>query len=74
MITRMRIASRSAGLQQRVSQAEFKDAGLDKLSPQELQNLDAWLRTHARTTSKVKVVDSSGKPVFYPGSQKRTTI
>jgi len=35
----------SGDLQQRMSPSEFKAAGLDKLSPQELQNLDAWLRT-----------------------------
>lgn len=62
----------SSGLQQRMSSAEFKAAGLDKLSPQELQNLDNWLSTHAKV--KTKVVDSSGKPVFYAGDKSHSTI
>lgn len=62
----------SSGLQQRMSSAEFQAAGLDKLSPQELQNLDQWLSTHAKVTTKV--VDSSGKPVFYAGDKTHTTV
>lgn len=62
----------SHGLQQRMSSAEFKAAGLDKLSPQELQNLDNWLSTHAEV--KTKIVDSSGKPVFYAEKTKRQKI
>lgn len=62
----------SSGLQQRMSSAEFHAAGLDKLSPQELQNLDNWLSKHSKTT--VKMVDSGGKPVFYPDKVKREKI
>lgn len=60
------------GLQQRMSSADFKAAGLDKLSPQELEHLDSWLRTQGKTVTRM--IDSSGKPVFYPGNEKRTTI
>lgn len=62
----------STGLQQRMSSTDFKAAGLDKLSPQELQNLDQWLNTHAKVTTKM--VDSSGKPVFYGDKSKREKI
>jgi len=62
----------SNGLQQRMSSTEFKAAGLDKLSPQELQNLDEWLRTHAKVTTKM--VDSSGEPVFYANKSERQKI
>ncbi len=65
-------AQQANGLQQHMSSTEFKAAGLDKLSPQELGNLDSWLSTHDKTTTRV--VDSSGAPVFYPGSSKRSTI
>jgi hypothetical protein len=65
-------AQQADGLQQRMSSAEFKAAGLDKLSPQELQNLDSWLGTHAKVTTRV--VTASGKPVFYPEKQKRNKI
>ncbi|KZC15788.1 hypothetical protein RHOFW510R12_29595 [Rhodanobacter sp. FW510-R12] len=59
-------------LQQRMSNAEFKAAGLDKLSPQELANLDNWLSTHGKATTKV--VDTSGKPVFYTDKTRRDKI
>jgi hypothetical protein len=62
----------SQSLQQRMGPAEFKAAGLDKLSPQELQHLDDWLQTHKKVTTKV--VDTSGKPVFYAGDKKRSKI
>lgn len=62
----------ATGLQQRMSSVEFKAAGLDKLSPRGLQNPDTWLRTHTKTTTKM--VDSSGKPVFYADESKRQKI
>lgn len=65
-------AQQATGLQQRMSDVEFKAAGLDKLSPQELANLDSWLSTHGKVTTKV--VDSSGKPVFYADKAKRSKI
>ncbi|WP_430391197.1 hypothetical protein [Dyella sp. 20L07] len=55
-------------LQQRMSPEEFKAAGLDKLSPDELKNLDGWLSGHGKTVTKV--VDASGNPVFYQGKEK----
>jgi len=55
-------------LQQRMSPAEFKAAGLDKLSTDELKNLDDWLSGHGKVATKV--IDQSGKPVFYPTSEK----
>ena len=65
-------AQQADGLQQRMSADEFKAAGLDKLSPQELQSLDAWLNGHAKVTTRV--VTPTGKPVFYPDQGKRTKI
>lgn len=59
-------------LQQRMSAEEFKAAGLDKLSPDELKHLDAWLSGHGKTVTKM--VDESGKPVFYPSSEKAGPI
>lgn len=65
-------AQGTSDLQQRMSSEEFKAAGLDKLSPQELQNLESWLAGHAKASTRI--VDSAGKTVYYPGDQKRTTI
>lgn len=59
-------------LQQRMSSEEFKAAGLDKLSPDELKNLDNWLSGHAKVTTKV--VDTEGNPVFYPSKEKAGPI
>src|SRR5581483_2843940 len=50
-----------SSLEERMSGADFKAAGLDKLSPEELKYLDNWLQTH----QPVKMVSPSGKPVFY---------
>jgi len=55
-------------LQQRMTPEEFKAAGLDKLSADELKNLDSWLSGHGKVVTKM--VDQSGKPVFYPSSEK----
>lgn len=65
-------AQDAASLQQRMSSADFKAAGLDKLSVQELQNLDAWLAHQGQPAPRV--VDRSGAPVFYPDSGKRAAV
>ncbi|OZB59774.1 MAG: hypothetical protein B7X33_05090 [Lysobacterales bacterium 13-68-4] len=62
----------SASLRGRMSPADFHAAGLDKLSADELAHLDAWLAAHP--TTRTKVVDASGQPVFYTDKQKRTAI
>jgi hypothetical protein len=62
----------SPTLEERMSQTEFSAAGLDKLSPQELQQLNAWLETHG--SANVKYVSPDGAPVFYPDSDERTRI
>lgn len=38
-----------SSLEERMSQADFKRAGLDRLSPDELKYLDQWLQTHGTT-------------------------
>ena len=35
-----------SSLEERMSEKDFKAAGLDKLSPQELEQLNLWLRAH----------------------------
>ncbi len=61
------MAQQFSSLEERMSAADFKAAGLDKLSPQQLRFLDDWLRTH----EPVKAVTASGQPVFYPENQPR---
>ena len=64
--------SQPSTLEERMSQAEFRAAGLDKLSPDELKQLNGWLDAHGG--SAVKYVSSSGAPVFYPDEGDRETI
>ena len=43
---------KGASIQQLMSPEEFTAAGLNKLSPEELQKLDAWLQGYRATTEK----------------------
>jgi hypothetical protein len=60
-------AQQFSSLEERMTSADFKAAGLDKLSPDELKHLDNWLQTH----QQVKMVSPSGKPVFYADDSDR---
>jgi hypothetical protein len=42
----------SGGIQQMMTPEEFKAAGLNKLSPEELQKLDAWLQGYREVAEK----------------------
>lgn len=59
-------------LEERMSQAEFRAAGLDRLSPDELAQLNRWLAEH-----EVRPPASSsgfGWNSFYPDEDARGTI
>src|SRR5437660_11478676 len=43
----------SGSIKEMMSPEEFKAAGLDKLSPEELEKLNAWLQGYRETTEKV---------------------
>src|SRR5438045_9503205 len=43
---------KGASIEQLMSPEEFTAAGLNKLSPEELQKLDAWLQGYRATTEK----------------------
>jgi hypothetical protein len=65
-------AAEFSSLEERMSQQEFHAAGLDKLSPEELKNLDDWLRAHQTTTTKL--VSPSGAPVFYANKDEKVPV
>lgn len=65
-------AATFSSLEERMSQAEFHAAGLDKLSPEELKNLDDWLRTRYATSTTF--VTPAGTPVFYPKKSDRQAV
>jgi hypothetical protein len=48
-------------IQQMMTPQEFKAAGLDKLSSEELQKLDAWLQGYRETTEKKAAVVAEKK-------------
>jgi len=60
-------AQQFSSLEERMSAADFKAAGLDKLSPDELKYLNGWLQAHQQT----RMVNSSGKPVFYADNDRQ---
>src|SRR5687768_13605210 len=45
-----------SSLEERMSDAEFRAAGLDRLSPEELANLNGWLRTRLGAETAAAVV------------------
>ncbi|HEX7130162.1 MAG TPA: hypothetical protein VF217_08880 [Rhodanobacteraceae bacterium] len=61
------LAQQFSSLEERMPAADFKAAGLDKLSPEQLKYLDTWLQNH----QQVKMVNSSGRPVFYADDADR---
>lgn len=56
-----------------MSQADFRAAGLDTLSPEQLKNLNEWLRTHGGAGGG-QMFTPSGQPVYYPDDSARDTI
>lgn len=64
--------TQSPTLEERMSQADFSAAGLDKLSPEELRALNAWLEAHG--SGNVQYRSSSGGTVFYPDQSARDNV
>ena len=60
-------------LEERMSQSEFKAAGLERLSPEELKSLNDWLRSHG-LTADAPMAMRDGKPDFYPDQFKREAV
>src|SRR3954451_17259540 len=52
-------AQDEGGIKQAMSPEEFHKAGLDKLSDEELRNLDRWLRGDREKTAKKEAVRTS---------------
>lgn len=47
-----------SSLEELMTGSEFEEAGLDKLSEEELRNLNTWLRTHLETAGAESVPES----------------
>lgn len=70
-----------SSLQERMSAADFQKAGLDKLTPEQLHFLNAWLRTHAggagnggAGTAPVVVGPANRFGYRAPADQSRSTV
>jgi hypothetical protein len=72
LVTGLAAAAEFSSLEERMSQSQFHAAGLDKLSPQELKNLNDWLRGHETVTQQI--VTPSGQPVYYPKESEREIV
>ena len=59
-------------LEERMSQAEFHAAGLDKLSPDELRQLNTWLQSHGGGAGQAG--GGSGGHAFYPNDSAREVV
>ena len=66
-------AAEFSSLEERMSQAQFHAAGLDKLSPEELRTLNEGLKSHTGGTT-MTLVTPSGAPVFYPKDSDREIV
>lgn len=64
--------SQAPTLEERMSQSDFRNTGLDKLSAQELAQLNAWLQAHGGTTHRSG--GFGGSSDFYPDSSQRTAV
>lgn len=65
-----------SSLQERMSAADFQKAGLDKLTPEQLHFLNAWLRTHMGGAGTAPVVVGPANRFGYraPADQSRGTV
>lgn len=67
-------AAQQAGLKQRMGDAQFRAAGLDKLTAPELASLQRWIDGHGEVKVVKQPVDSSGKPLFQGKEQSRESF
>jgi hypothetical protein len=66
------VAADFSSLEERMSQSEYRAAGLDKLSPEELKSLNEWLRVHGLAPGAP--VARGKKLEFYPEDNEREVI
>ena len=60
-----------SSLQERMSAADFQKAGLDKLTPEQLHFLNAWLRTHVGGAGNVGAGAGAGTAPVVVGPANR---
>jgi hypothetical protein len=66
------MAQQFSSLEERMTVADFRAAGLNKLTPQELKFLNHWLRTHGLVQSKAATEHNQSQPVAPPSPPSPT--
>jgi hypothetical protein len=61
-------------LEERMSQAEFSAAGLDQLSPEQLQFLNNWIQSKGVNTLGAPIQRKDGSVAFYADESDRDVI
>lgn len=66
--------SQAPTFEERMSQADFKAAGLDKLTPEELKFLNGWIQAKGVTQMGAPMIKADGTAVFYADGGERQLI
>ena len=61
-------------LEERMSHDEFTSAGLDKLTPEQLQFLNSWIQSKGVSQINAPIQRRDGTTMFYPDSSDREEI
>jgi len=72
LLTGAASAAEFSSLEESMSGSQFHQAGLDRLTPEELKYLNDWLHAHASATTTV--ITPSGAPAFYPKEEDRVVV
>lgn len=67
-------AAEPARLEERMSSEEFQAAGLDRLSPEQLEYLNRWLGSKGVESAAVPIRKRDGKVEYYPDDSARETV
>ncbi|MGB0133635.1 hypothetical protein [Dokdonella sp.] len=66
--------SQTPTFEERMSQTEFKAAGLEKLSPEELKYLNDWIQTKGVSQMGAPMIKADGSTIFYADGGERQLI
>lgn len=66
--------SQTPTLEERMSQADFNAAGLDRLSPEQLKFLNEWIHTKGVSQMGAPMIKADGTAIFYADGGERQLI
>jgi len=74
MASGIALAQSAPTLEERMSEAEFNAAGLDRLSPEQLKFLNDWLGSKGISASVAPIRKRDGTMEFYPDEGAREVV